>query len=146
MQVGTHLVERYSKRSNQWVEKAPLANQRFAFGAAFIDEGAYALGGHVFCNDTASEDCGNRYDLSCAFMDHIKRVPLCAALETDAWAPISAVRVVDRQASTGCSIRWRSSTTATIRMSSSTSSKRGPLSLELLQTPARSSYSQRHLQ
>ena len=37
-----------------------IANQRFAFGATFVNEGVLAAGGHIFCNDTLSEDCGNR--------------------------------------------------------------------------------------
>jgi hypothetical protein len=55
-----HYVERYSVASNQWVEKAMISDTRFAFGAAFINEGVYVSGGHIFCNDTLTEDCGNR--------------------------------------------------------------------------------------
>ena len=59
MQVGLHYVEQYSPTSNQWVEKAMMDNQRFAFGAAYASEGVFALGGHVFCNITVG-DCGSR--------------------------------------------------------------------------------------
>ena len=60
-QDGLHYVERYSSANNQWVEKALLSHQRFAFGAAYIDEGVYAIGGHTYCNDTLSDDCGTRW-------------------------------------------------------------------------------------
>ena len=60
-QDGLHYVERYSSASNQWVEKALLSNQRFAFGAAYINEGVYAIGGLIYCNDTLSDDCGARW-------------------------------------------------------------------------------------
>lgn len=59
-QVGLHCVERYSVASNQWVEKAMIADHRFAFCATFINEGVYVSGGHIYCNDTLTEDCGNR--------------------------------------------------------------------------------------
>lgn len=59
-EVGLHYVERYSVASDQWVEKAMIADRRFAFGATFINEGIYVSGGHIFCNDTLTEDCGNR--------------------------------------------------------------------------------------
>ncbi len=60
LQVGLHYTESYSATSNQWVEKAMISDQRFAFGAAYVNEGVLAAGGHIFCNDTLSEDCGNR--------------------------------------------------------------------------------------
>ena len=60
VQVGAHGTERYSLASNQWVEKAQISNQRFGFGAAFADEGVYALGGHTYCQNSSSEACDNR--------------------------------------------------------------------------------------
>lgn len=60
LQEGLHSTELYSVASDQWVEKAPMSDQRFAFGAVYANEGVYAAGGHLFCNDTLTEDCGNR--------------------------------------------------------------------------------------
>ena len=59
-------MERYSSASNQWAEKALLSNQRFAFGAAYINEGVYAIGGLIYCNDTLSDDCGARWARNCS--------------------------------------------------------------------------------
>ena len=60
LQRGLHYTERYSMASNQWVEEAMIGDRRFAFGAAFVNDGVLAAGGHIFCNDTLTEDCGNR--------------------------------------------------------------------------------------
>ena len=60
LQVGLHYTEHYSVAANQWIEKAMIGDRRFAFGAAYVNEGVMAAGGHIFCNDTLSEDCGNR--------------------------------------------------------------------------------------
>ncbi|KAK9810368.1 hypothetical protein WJX72_009543 [[Myrmecia] bisecta] len=58
-QVGLHFVEEYNFNEDVWVEKAPMDTQRFSFGAAYIDEGVYAFGGHTFCA-TPTADCANR--------------------------------------------------------------------------------------
>ena len=57
LQVGLHDVNQYVATGNVWVAKAPLDNQRFSFGAAYLDEGVYVIGGNHYCDANSDESC-----------------------------------------------------------------------------------------
>ena len=57
LQVGLHEVTQYEAGSNVWVAKAPLDVQRFSFGAAYLDEGVYVIGGNHYCANASDESC-----------------------------------------------------------------------------------------
>lgn len=67
-------MERYSRKANQWVEKAPMSDQRFSFGAANNGAGVWVMGGHVLCNDSLTEDCGNRWSPVCLLPSHVREL------------------------------------------------------------------------
>ena len=55
--MGLHEVDQYEAASNVWVAKAPLDVQRFSFGAAYLDEGVYVIGGNHYCANATDESC-----------------------------------------------------------------------------------------
>ena len=63
MQVGIHDVDQYETTGGVWVPKGPLDVQRFSFGAAYLDEGVYVVGGSHYCDAATDESC---HTTSCA--------------------------------------------------------------------------------
>ena len=55
--MGLHYVEEFAAAQNVWIEKAPMDQQRFGFGAAYLNEGVYVMGGLMACG---SDDCDDR--------------------------------------------------------------------------------------
>ena len=55
--MGLHDVDQYVSTGGAWVAKAPLDVQRFSFGAAYLDEGVYVVGGNHYCNASSDESC-----------------------------------------------------------------------------------------